>query len=190
MEQSLGYLSGILIAISCVPYVIDIYRGKTKPQRATWFIWLVLLTIAFVAQVFEGGTWSLITTAVDWLGVLIIFILSIKHGVGGTSKMDIGALIGAGIGLVLWYLTSDPLYALLITVFIDFLGGWLTIVKTYKDPYSETWYAYLICGTGGFLGVIAVGELNFSLMLFPLWIGLLNATIGIISITRRRLVQA
>lgn len=190
MEQTLGYLSGALITISIIPYVYDVLRGKTKPQRATWLIWSVLLMIAFFAQLAEGGTWSLITTGVDLLGVLIIFFLSIKKGMGGTSKLDIFALVGAGIGLLLWYLTNEPLAALLITIFIDFLGTMLTVIKTYKEPETETLNAYIICGTGGILGAVAVGEISFSLIIFPLWIGIMNYAIAVtILLGRRRLAR-
>ena len=178
MLQFLGFASGALIALSCIPYIRDILLHKTKPQRATWFIWAVLLTIAFFAQLSKGGTWSLITTGVDWLGVVIIFILSIKHGMGGASKLDKLALLGAAIGLILWYFTNEPLFALVITILIDFIAGMLTILKTYKQPETETFIAYMICGTGGLLGVLSVGEMNVPLLIFPLWICLFNYAIG------------
>ncbi len=188
MQEILGYGSGILIALSCIPYIRDILLLKTKPQRMTWFIWAVLLSIAFFAQLSKGGTWSLITTGVDWLGVVIIFILSIKYGMGGATRLDKTALAGAGIGLILWYLTSEPLFAILITIFIDFIAGMLTILKTYKQPETETYIAYMICGTGGLLGTLSVGESNFSLIIFPLWICLFNYAIGItVLLGRRRL---
>ncbi len=152
----------------------------------TWFIWCVLLSIAFFAQLSKGGTWSLITTAVDLLGVVIIFILSIKYGVGGATKLDKLVLAGAGVGLVLWYFTSEPLFALLITIFIDFIAGLLTIIKTYKQPETETFIAYMICGTGGLLGALAVGKYNFSLLIFPVWICLFNYAIGMTVIFGRR----
>ncbi len=186
MQEILGISSGILIALSCIPYIRDILLLKTKPQRATWFIWAVLLSIAFFAQLSKGGTWSLITTGADWLGVVIIFLLSIKHGVGGTSKLDRAALVSAGLGLILWYLTNEPLVALVITILIDLIAGMLTIIKTYKEPETETFIAYMICGTGGLLGTLAVSEFNFSLLLFPLWICLLNYAIGITIILGRK----
>ncbi len=190
MQEILGYASGILIAISVIPYVRDIFLLKTKPERMTWFIWSVLLTIAFFAQFSEGGTWSLITTGVDWLGVVIIFILSIKYGMGGTTKLDKLALVGSGIGLLIWYLTNEPLFALLIVLLIDFSAGMLTIIKTYKEPATETLSAYLICGTGRLLGVLSVGEINFSLIIFPLWICILNYTIAAtIILGKKRIVS-
>ncbi len=182
MQQYLGYISGGLIALSAFPYIRDVLRRKTVPARATWFIWGILLTIAFFAQLAEGGSWSLITTGINWLGVVIIFLLSIKYGVGGTSKLDIFVLSGAGIGLMVWYITNNPLYALLITIFVDFMGALPTLVKTYKEPSTETWYAYIICGLGGLIGAVSVGTFDFSLYVFPLWIGIMNTTIGLVSI--------
>jgi hypothetical protein len=186
MQEILGYASGALIIISAIPYIRDIFLLKTKPERATWLIWSVLLLIAFFAQLAEGGTWSLITTAIDCLIVIIIFILSIKYGMGGTTKLDIVALAGAGIGLIVWYLTNEPLFALLITIFIDSLGGMLTIVKTYKEPTTETFSAYVICGTGGLLGAFSVGEMSFSLIIFPLWICILNYSIAMTIVLGKR----
>ncbi len=189
MREILGYGSGILIALSCIPYIRDILLAKTKPQRMTWFIWAILLSIAFFAQLSKGGNWSLITTGVDWLGVVIIFILSIKRGMGGATKLDKIALAGAGAGLLLWYLTNEALFAIIITIFIDFIAGMLTILKTYKQPETETFIAYIICGTGGLLGVFAVGEINFSLIIFPLWICLFNYAIGITILLGRRKID-
>lgn len=186
MQEILGYSSAILITGSGIPYIRDILRLKTKPERATWFIWSILLLIAFFAQVAKGGTWSLLATGPDCLVVIAIFILSIKYGVGGTTKLDIFALVGAGVGLVLWYLTNEPLLALLITILIDICAALPTIVKTYKDPGSETFIAYIGAGTGGLLGALAVGKLNFSLLLFPLWIFVLNYSIAITYILGKR----
>lgn len=190
MSEILGYLSGILIILSCIPYIRDILLLKTKPQRATWFIWMVLLTIAFFAQLSKGGTWSLIATGVDWLGVFIIFILSIKYGIGGTSKLDKMALVGAGIGLIIWYFTKEPLFALIITIFIDFIAAMLTVIKTYRQPETETFIAYMICGTGGLLGAFAVGEFNLSLLLFPIWICICNYGIGMTIILGRKRIAS
>ena len=186
MQEILGGVSGLLIALSCIPYIRDILLLKTRPQRMTWFIWMVLLTIAFFAQVSKGGTWSLITTGIEWLGVVVIFILSIKNGMGGATKLDKMALAGAGIGLILWYLTNEPFYALIITILIDFIAGMLTILKAYKEPETETFIAYMICGTGGLLGTLAVGKLNLSLIIFPLWICLFNYAIGITVLIGRK----
>ena len=190
MIEILGYSSGILMMISSVPYIRDILKGKTKPERATWFIWSVLMIIAFFAQVASGGTFSTLLTVGDTIVVIVIFILSIKHGMAGWMMRDKLALVGAGISLILWYFTKNPAIALLIVIFIDFLGGWLTIVKSYENPQSETMISWFISSVAGFLGVLAVGEMNFILLAFPLYICLINLTIGLTIFFGRRKLKS
>lgn len=186
MQEVLGYISGGLVVFSSIPYIRDILLKKTTPQRTTWFVWSVLLAIAFFAQLSEGGTWSLALTAADFTTVIIIFILSLKKGVGGTTNLDIFSLIGAGTSLIFWYITNDALYALILIIIIDFFGGLPTLVKAYRSPYSETTSAYMICALGALFGVFAVGELNFSLIIFPAWICLFNFSIGLMTIIGKR----
>ena len=186
MLEILGYSSGILMMVSSVPYIRDIVKGKTKPERATWFIWSVVMMIAFFAQVASGGTFSTLLTVGDTIVVIVIFILSIKHGMAGWMMRDKMALVGAGISLILWYFTKNPAIALFIVIFIDFLGGWLTIVKSYENPESETMLTWFFSSIAGFLGILAVGEMNFILLAFPIYICLINLAIGLIIFLSRR----
>lgn len=48
--QIFGYLSGVLALIAFFPYYRDIFRGKTKPERASWLIWGILDLVALFSQ--------------------------------------------------------------------------------------------------------------------------------------------
>lgn len=37
-----GFISFAIISLAYVPYIRDIFRGKTKPERTSWFIWSIL----------------------------------------------------------------------------------------------------------------------------------------------------
>lgn len=184
MLETLGYASGILMMLSVVPYARSILRGETKPQRMTWFIWSVLILIALFSQFAKGATWSLLLTAGDSIAVLIVFILSIKFGMGGLRKMDIISLCGAGLSLILWYLTKEPAVALFLIILIDLIGANLTIVKAWKNPETENWVGWAMCGVGGFLGILAVGSFNFVLLSYPIYICLINTIMAIIILGR------
>ncbi len=112
-----------------VPYIRDIFLLKTKPERASWFIWTVLGFISFFSQYAKGATNSLWLTAGQTCAVLIIVILSIKYGVGGFTKRDIRALIGAGVGLALWYLTKEAAWAIFFVIAVDSIGSSLTALQ-------------------------------------------------------------
>lgn len=175
--QLFGYISAILSIIMVVPYIRDIFLLKTKPERASWFIWTVLGVISFASQFAKGATDSLWLTAGQTLAVAIVFILAIKYGTGGLEKRDKIALIIAIFGLMLWYFTQEAAYALLLVIFIDSVGSLLTIIKSYQAPETETVSTFVLSGTSGIFGALAVGNFNFILLAYPLYIVLANYSI-------------
>jgi hypothetical protein len=190
MLQALGLISGILSIVMVIPYVRDIFRHTTKPERASWFIWAILAFISFFSQMAKGATDSLWLTGGQTVGVAIIFFLSIKYGVGSlANRRDVIALIVAGGGLLLWYITRDAAYSLVITILIDATGGWLSIIKSYEDPGSETLSMWLMSGTSGILGALAVGSLNPILLLYPLYLVFINYTTVVAILLGRRRVR-
>jgi len=67
-DLSIGRIfSGILIIISFFPYIQDIFKHKTNPQRASWLIWAILGAIAFFSQLAKGATHSLWFTGLQEL---------------------------------------------------------------------------------------------------------------------------
>lgn len=188
MLQILGLTAGILSLLMYVPYLRDIFKLTTKPERASWFIWAVLGGIAFFSQMAKGATDSLWLTGVQTLGVVVIFLLSLRYGAGGLVKRDMWVLIGAGAGLVLWYVTREATIALLIVIVIDALGGWLTVLKAYEDPGSETLITWLLSGTSGIFAAFAVGSIDYVLLAYPVYIVLINySVVGAILLGRRHM---
>ncbi len=182
-----GYISALLGIVMIVPYVRDILNKETQPERASWFIWTALGLIAFFSQLAKGATDSLWLTAGQTLAVTIIFLLSIRYGVGGFSKRDITALVCAGIGLLLWSVTNEALYALIIVILVDSIGTVLTLTKALRDPESETLSTWCMSGTSGVFGALAVGSLNPVLLAYPFYIIIANYTIvGAIILGKRR----
>ncbi|MEK7185475.1 MAG: hypothetical protein AAB726_02530 [Patescibacteria group bacterium] len=191
MLQIFGYISAFLSVIMVAPYIRDIFLKETKPERASWFIWTVLTSIAFFSQLAKGATDSLWLSGGQTLAVLIVFILSTKYGVGGLTKRDIKALIAAGIGLVIWYLTDEPAYALFIAIIIDAIGTFLTVIKAYQEPETETTSTFVMSGTSGIFGLLAVGSLNPILLAFPIYIIVANYSIvAAILLGKRKGLQA
>lgn len=186
MQALFGSLTALLLIIGSVPYIIDILRGRTEPERATWLIWLVLSAIAFFSQSALGAGWSLVLPAADIVVLLGIFCLSLRYGAGGLVRRDTISLLLAGLGLLVWYFTQQPLLALLIIIAIDGLGAYLTVVKTYKLPGTETLSSWIIFTLSGLSGALAVGAWSPYLLLYPAYIMAANgAVVAAILLGRR-----
>ena len=172
--EALVGVSVILFIVASPPYVLDTLKGKTKPERATWFIWSVLGLIAFVSQVKLGATWSVVYTGLDTLGSVSVFILSLRYGVGGWTLLDRMALAIAVAGVAVSLIAHQPVIAILGVILADISGTILTVCKTYLAPDSETTVTWLLVGTGALCGLIAVGKFDLGLMLYPAYLTAAN----------------
>lgn len=105
---------------------------------------------------------------------MLIFLLSLRFGAGGLTKRDLKALAVAVLGLVLWYFTKEAAIALFIVIIVDAAGSFLTIMKAYEDPKSETMSTWFLSGLSGFFATLAVGSFNFILLSYPVYIWLVN----------------
>ena len=185
MLQLFGYISGFLAILCYVPYIRDILKGTTQPERASWLIWTVLGFIAFFSQLSEGASDSLWVTGIETFGVGIVFLLALKFGVGGLARRDIVALVGAGVGLLLWYMTNDASTALYIVIAIDAIGVVLTVMKAYKDPSSETFSTWFLAGLAGVFASFAVGKFDYVFLIYPFYLFLMNCAVCVAMLVGR-----
>lgn len=181
-----GLLSGILSALCYVPYVRGIIRGHVKPERASWLIWSVLTAMGFFSNLAIGATHSLWLPGVQGIGVIVVFLLSIKHGYGGLLKRDILTLIASALTLVVWYFTRQPVVAVYLTTLIDAMGGYLTVIKSYEEPDTETPVTWAMSAVAGLFAVLSVGKLDVSLLAYPLYIFLINGAVFVAILLGRR----
>lgn len=182
----LGISAAILNAVAFVPYIATILSGKTKPERSSWWIWSILMAIAFAAQIAAGATWSALLTAVFFIGNIVVAFLSLRYGYGKFSFKDGAAIVAALIGVALWAATNNPLIALLVTIVVDFLAYWLTIIKSWKAPYSENLLAWSLMTLAAILSILSVGEFNVTLVLFPVYVACVSMCGVIVLISRRK----
>jgi hypothetical protein len=178
LTELFGILSGVVILFGGPPYLFDILKGKTKPQRTTWFIWSVLGIISFTSQLKLGAHWSLVYIGLNAAGNLAVFLLSLKYGTGGWQKLDILALVIATVGVIIALGVDSPLVALLGSILADFSGTSLTLYKTYLQPSTETTITWFFLGTSSLFAAFAVGKWDPSLLLYPVYLSIV--TYGVI----------
>jgi hypothetical protein len=182
-----GILAGVLQALFYVPYLRDVLAGTTRPHRGSWGIWLTLSLIVLASQRADGGRWSLLVVVAQLVGAAAILLLSVRRGVGGASRLDLGLLALAAAGVAGWFVAGDPTIATICVVIADCVAVVMMLPKTYADPYSETLSAFLFSAASGLLAMVAVGSLNFGLLLYPAYFVVAD-TVLITLIVRRRQV--
>lgn len=153
----LGLLAGILGVAGYVPYIRDILKGTTKPDRASWLIWLLEYAALFVAQVNAGAKDSLWLIGLQLVGVIVICCLAYRYGVGSFDRQSKIILACVCATLALWFFTKNASLTILLLLAVEAVGVILTARKVYKQPGSETLVMWALISVAGILGIAAVG---------------------------------
>lgn len=186
----LGLLAGVIGIVGYIPYIRDILKGSTKPDRASWVIWTLEYAALFGAQLSAGAVESLWIIGLQLLGVVIICVLSYRYGVGGFDKKNTVILLSVCAVLLLWYFTRSADLTIILLIAVEVVGVALTMRKVYLQPGSETLTMWVLIAVAGIIGVAAVGGgANAILYVYP--VALIVMGLGVIGASklgeRRRL---
>ncbi|MGZ9097674.1 MAG: hypothetical protein ACXW30_05195 [Micavibrio sp.] len=166
-QEMIGLLASLIGLYAFLPYLRDIFRGKTRPHVFSWGIWASLPAIVFAAQITEGGGAGAWVTGLFAICNFTIFILAFKYGEKVIARGDWIMLAGASLAIPLWLLTDNPLWSVMLICLIDILAFGPTFGKSWHKPHEETLQTYIMCAISFFLSVFALETLNLSTILYP-----------------------
>jgi hypothetical protein len=169
MNQVLiGQLAGVLAILQIIPYVVSILNGNTKPERASFFIWLIVDVVTISSYIAAGAHTTIWVGLAFTFSKLLILGLSIKYGMGGFSRFDIVCLLMALIGIIVWMTTSNAVIALYFGTFVMLLGYLPTIKKAYMLPKTENKLSWTMAAGAGVLNLFALTTLAPHISLLPI----------------------
>jgi type IV secretory pathway VirB2 component (pilin) len=167
-------ISTVLALISPVVYCIAILKGEAKPHRTTRFVFLIISTLTTASLVVQGNTTAVWLAGASFLQSIVIFILSIKRGMGGWAKSDIVCLLAALFGIGMWKVTQSPVLALYFAIGADFIGMLPALIKTYHFPKTEVWTFYLLDVFAACFSLLALKQWTVGEYSYPAYIVFIN----------------
>lgn len=182
-----GIVAGIVQAISVVPYIKDMLHGETRPNVVTWFLWMVIQIIIIAAQFSAGASWSVIILIVMTLNTMAVLLLCLKgYGYKKYGKIDFVCFLLAILAIVVWQITNEPVLAIVFSVVADFFALAPTIVKTYREPNSESAFPWFLNVVAGVLAVISTTKFDLANVLFPVYYIVTDSSLVILMLRGRR----
>ncbi len=168
MKELLSTLAIALTLIAFVPYIFGILKGETKPHVFSWVIWGSTTFVVFLAQLQDGGGVGAWPIGISGVITLFIAVLAFKHKSDITiTPLDWVFLITAFTALPFWYLTDNPLWAVVILTIVDVLGFGPTLRKVYYKPYSEPLYFIALFAARNLIVILALEHYSITTVLFP-----------------------
>ena len=156
MKYIFSFIAGALYIVGFIPYIRAILHKQIKPAKTSWIIWASLDTITIAGMYAKDSINGQIIGAITGAWIVVIFVL--KFGTPGWSKLDIFCLSGAIIGVTLWQLFDNPMFGIIISLVIVFLGSVPTFVSAWKNPSHEDKLTWTIFWFSCIFAMIAIPQ--------------------------------
>lgn len=166
-HQNLAIIGVSINFISYIVYFYGVFFGKTKPHGFSWLVWGIMNITVFFAQTVKGGGAGAWISASNGIFCLAVAILSIWRGEKNITKSDWLCLGGAMSAIVVWAVTSNPLFAAVLASITDMCAIIPTIRKAYHKPFEENALGFSIDMSSFVIELFALQSFNLTTALFP-----------------------
>jgi hypothetical protein len=155
-----------------IRYILSIRLARTKPHVFSWVIWGLVTFVVFLAQLAGQagiGAWPIGVSAL--LTAYIGYLAYTRRTDTEITRSDWVFLAIAAAALPCWYLTSNPLWAVVILTGVDLAGFGPTFRAAYARPYDERMSFYGWLAVRNLLAIVALEHYSLTTVLFPAGVG-------------------
>lgn len=187
MKAFLGLLAIFLTFAAFIPYIRSIMQDKTKPHVFSWVIWGITTFIVFLAQLADKGgvgAWPIGVSGIITMGIAVLAYS--KKSDASITKTDWVFFLLSLSAIPLWYITSDPLWAVVILTSIDTIGFFPTFRKAYHKPFEEELSLYNIASLRNVVSIAALEHYSLTTLLFPVATTIANVIFTAMVVRRRQ----
>jgi hypothetical protein len=179
MLEYLVFVAAFGSVVAACVYIRSMFRGRTRPNRVTWFMWAVAPFIATAAAMSSGVGWAVIPVFMSGFSPFLIFFASFfcKKAYWKPSKFDYFCGLFSGVALVLWYVTRDPNLAITFAIGSDAFAAVPTLTKSWHTPKTESAWPFIIGTFSPLTSFLVASTWAFSELAFPAYLVAINVLI-------------
>lgn len=157
-------LSAVLAIALYIPLSIQILKGKTEQNLATWFLWAALDAVAAISLFTQQGNFLMV--AAYTLGSSWITMCIAKSGNFSWTKFETLVTIMVIACLIGWILSGPRTATVLSSIAVVIAGG-PQLRDTAKDPWSAPFLIYFGFFTANTLSVIGAKNWSIEEVFYP-----------------------
>ena len=114
--------------------------------------------------------------------------LAVKHGSLDIRRSDIISAVCALAAIPLWYVTRQPLAAVVIVILVEAFAYYPTFRKGHKKPHEELVFTYSVDAVRCLISLLAMESYSLATVLYPLFIAFVNVALVSMLVYRRRIL--
>jgi hypothetical protein len=179
MLEYLVFFGALFSLLGAFAYIRSMFKGRTKPNRITWFMWMVAPFIATAASLSRGFSWAVIPVFIAGFSPFLIFTASffIKLTSWKHTKFDYICGVISALAVVLWFLWNNPDVAIFLAIISDAFAAVPTIVKAWHNPETESTWPFTIGMLSPMTSFFVAETWNFTELAFPSYLIVINMII-------------
>jgi len=173
IDQNWVFLAVAINLVGAIIYAYTVVKGKTRPNRVTWFILSFAPILAFAAMMAQGVSFhQSVFTLETGISPLIIFISTFfaKQPKWKITKFDLSCGALSIVGFLLWIILKEGNVAIAFALLADGLAFLPTLVKAFKYPESESPWAFMMGAFAALIALAIITTYDFKHVAFPLYI--------------------
>lgn len=172
INEHFVFLGTLFTCVGSSLYALDTVRGRTQPNRVTWFFWATIPLIAFSAEIADGVGLSSVMTLSAGLGPMLVFASSFvnKNAYWKLTNLDYACGILSVVAIIGWLSTSRGVVAIALSITADALAAIPTITKASRKPESENAIPFFFGAINSGIAILTIDTWNFATYGFPVYV--------------------
>ena len=174
-KELIGSISGALVILSAIPYIVRIYQRKISPRLSSWGIWTVIglsLMLTYKSSGADANLWPAVFGFIN--PALVVAMIWFREGDrGGLEPIEKACLLIGLVSIELWWIMESDKnlaqYALYVAIVADACAAVPTILAYWKNPLEDRPFAWTCFGVGYGLAIFAVPEQTFANYILPVY---------------------
>lgn len=175
--ETWGLISASIVALSAIPYALNTWAGKAKPNLTSWSLWSVIgfaLLVTYRDSRANSNLWP------AWFGLInptcITILAIIRHNkLEPMTFWEKLSVIGCIASLALWYKVQDnkdlAQFALYLAIAADMCAAIPTFVFVLHSPHEDRPGPWILFAVGYLVSLLAITDHTFSNYILPLYMG-------------------
>jgi hypothetical protein len=134
-----------------------------------------MTSIAYAAQLYEmnyASSW--VTGFTAFMCFVFVCLGTSKQALKYIKKVDIYCFVGALGAILLWTLTANPIYSIILITLIDALGFMPMLRKAYENPETESMWGGVLAAAKFIPALLALEAYTVTSALYPASLVLTN----------------
>ncbi len=180
----------IITILSSAAYgagIVDILKGKYKPNTFSRIIWLFLAINSFFGVLLgNSSTGSLVLASVLLAGNLVMALLSLKRGEKSFGTIEYISSFLLIISGVIWITVDAPYINLLISLGAHLIGALPTYKQVIKNPQSENKLLWLLFAIASLISLFTKNSSSFESITLPLYFLIFDGSVYLLTLRKTK----